>query len=483
LKNTINKSEINLIVTPIDLILYNFKDLNQFYPTSSDNLPYTDFPLEIPKSWEWVRLGDVANLYTGNSINETEKKVKYTGLKDGRFYIATKDVGFDNQISYENGIKIPYNTDQFREAPEGTTLLCIEGGSAGRKIGLIDRTVCFGNKLCCFNPIIINNEYLYYYLQSPIFSIIFIQSITGIIGGVSVNSLKKLLITLPPINEQYRIVEKIKVILSHIDAYDLSEKELHSLKESFPAQLKKSILQYAVQGKLIPQNPTDEPANILLNRIREGELIKEGKTKNNNFIFRRDNSHYEMINGVERCIDEEIPFEIPESWEWVRLGSIGTFIRGSGIKRTDIQSEGVACIRYGEIYTTYNFSIEKTISNVSEDLAIQSKTIVNGDLLFTLTGENKEEIGKTVAFLGNEKTVIGGDMATYTKHEQNSMYLSYLMNSPYAIQQKALLGTGNIIVHISCDKLASILVPLPPFAEQQCIAMKINELLPICNKL
>jgi type I restriction enzyme S subunit len=104
-------------------------------------------------------------------------------------------------------------------------------------------------------------------------------------------------------------------------------------------------------------------------------------------------------------------------------------------------------------------------------------------LLFTLTGENKEEIGKSVAFLIKERTVIGGDLATFTRHRQNPMYLSYCMNSPYAILQKTLLGTGDIIVHISCDKLSSILVPLPPLAEQNRIVDQTSQLLPIAIEL
>ena len=189
------------------------------------------------------------------------------------------------------------------------------------------------------------------------------------------------------------------------------------------------------------------------------------------------------MDGIERCIDDEIPFDVPETWAWARLGSIGTFIRGSGIKRSDVQSSGVPCVRYGEIYTTYNITMTKAISFISEELAQQSKPVVYGDLLLTLTGENKEEIGKAVAFLGEEKTVIGGDLATFTYHNQNPVYLSYLLNSPYTIQQKKLLGTGDIIVHISSVKLASLLVPLPPLTEQLRIVDCIEKLSQNVNSL
>ena len=168
-----------------------------------------ELPFEIPDSWCWCNVSDIANIYTGNSINENEKKTKYMGVTSGYCYIATKDVGFDNIINYDNGVKIPNTDNKFRIAPKNSVLLCIEGGSAGKKISVTDKDVCFGNKLCCFSTISINVFFLYYYLQSPVFNLIFKENINGIIGGVSINKLKQLKIPLPPIEEQKRIVDKI----------------------------------------------------------------------------------------------------------------------------------------------------------------------------------------------------------------------------------------------------------------------------------
>lgn len=168
-----------------------------------------ELPFEIPDSWCWCNVSDIANIYTGNSINENEKKTKYMGVTSGYCYIATKDVGFDNIINYDNGVKIPNTDNKFRIAPKNSVLLCIEGGSAGKKISVTDKDVCFGNKLCCFSTIRVNVFFLYYYLQSPVFNLIFKENINGIIGGVSINKLKQLKIPLPPIEEQGRIVHKI----------------------------------------------------------------------------------------------------------------------------------------------------------------------------------------------------------------------------------------------------------------------------------
>ena len=309
------------------------------FQINTDNLPYEkvgknepvciadEVPFDIPDSWEWVRLSTANDMYTGNSINENEKKQKYSGLSDGYFYIGTKDVGFDHTINYDNGVRIPYDNEKFRIAPQNSILLCVEGGSAGRKISFTNQDVCFGNKLCCFVSFGVDYKFLYYYLQSPLFQSAFKENTTGIIGGVSVNTLKSMFLPIPPLNEQLRIVKEITKLEPFIDGYRIAEENLAKLNQTFPDLLKKSILQEAVQGKLVPQYSNDEPASVLLERIRaeKQRLIKEGKIKKDkheSVIFRRDNSHYEKRGSEEVCIDEELPFDIPSSWEWCRIGSL-----------------------------------------------------------------------------------------------------------------------------------------------------------------
>ena len=202
----------------VDSVIFKDDD-NKYYEQIGNEVVCIDdeLPFEIPNLWQWCRLSNIANLYTGNSINETEKKARYTDVV-GTEYIATKDVGFDNTIDYKNGIAIPdkYIND-FRIAPNNSVLMCIEGGSAGRKIGILSQDVCFGNKLCCFSTYADISEYIFYYLQSPLFFDIFNSNKNGIIGGVSVNNLKQLFIPLPPYNEIKRIVTTIKNILKGIE--------------------------------------------------------------------------------------------------------------------------------------------------------------------------------------------------------------------------------------------------------------------------
>lgn len=193
-----------------DDVLDIFKSISKkaFPVELNEDIPYT-----FPSQWKHINLVDAANIYTGNSISESIKKAKYTGIKEGYDYIGTKDVGFEHTISYNNGVRIPESESGFKYAYSGATLLCIEGGSAGKKIGMIDRTVCFGNKLCAFNPVVVNPKFLYYYLQSPLFTNEFKNSISGMIGGVSINKIKKMSMPLPSLAEQQRIVEKLEKLL------------------------------------------------------------------------------------------------------------------------------------------------------------------------------------------------------------------------------------------------------------------------------
>ena len=193
-------------------------DDNKYYEQVGKKcIDITDkIPFEIPNNWVWTRLSDVADIYTGNSISETEKNAKYTNVV-GRNYIGTKDVGFDNKVSYNNGVAIPKEYEQnFRIALKDSILMCIEGGSAGRKVAILNQDVCFGNKLCCLSPFIEIGKYIYFYLQSPSFIDMFNQNKGGIIGGVSIAKVKDILIPLPPLKEQCRIIHRLEELYARL---------------------------------------------------------------------------------------------------------------------------------------------------------------------------------------------------------------------------------------------------------------------------
>ena len=188
------------------------------------------------------------------------------------------------------------------------------------------------------------------------------------------------------------------------------------------------------------------------------------------------NTPYEKIGDEVRSLADEVPFDIPDSWEWVRIRSLGEIVRGSGIKRNETVPQGCPCVRYGELYTTYQTSFTAATSFISAELDEKCKHFSYGDVLMTLTGENKPDIAKAVAYLGANPVAAGGDLAFWTRHGMNPLFLSYIMASPYIISRKVALATGDIIVHISGDKLGTILLPVPPLAEQEKIVARIQNL-------
>ena len=180
---------------------------------SDDN----DYYKDLPNNWKLTLLKTICEISTGNSINAHIKSEKYTKNTKGLPYIGTKDISYSNRIDYNNGIIIPFNEiNNFRVAKSGSTLLCIEGGSCGRKFGLTNQNVCYGNKLCAFKSKIFD-KFLYYYIQSNQFLNIFKSKLTGIIGGVNIYKIKEIYIPVPPINEQKRIVVKIENIFTKLE--------------------------------------------------------------------------------------------------------------------------------------------------------------------------------------------------------------------------------------------------------------------------
>lgn len=302
--------------------------------TSADNLPYEkvgknepvciadEVPFEIPESWEWVRLGEIYQHNTGKALNASNRSGELLT------YITTSNL-YWNRFEIDSLREMYFSESEIEKctATKGDLLVC-EGGDIGRAaIWPYDTDIRIQNHIHRLRPYSeICTEYYYY--------IFFLYKHAGWIGGkgigiqgLSSNALHALLFPLPPLSEQYRIVTKIKEFEPFLDKYAQAEKRLNNLNTQFPDLLKKSILQEAVQGKLVPQDPTDEPASVLLERIRaeKEQLIKAGKIKRDkheSVIFRRDNSHYEKLDGIERCIDDEIPFDLPESWEWVRFFSV-----------------------------------------------------------------------------------------------------------------------------------------------------------------
>ena len=442
-----------------------------------------EVPFDIPDSWEWVRLGELFQHNTGKALNAAN----CTGqLKQ---YITTSNLYWD-RFELDNLKEMYFSESEIEKCTviKGDLLVC-EGGDIGRaSIWSYDYPMCIQNHIHRLRAYVPLCTRFFYYLFDLYKHIGWIGGKGIGIQGLSSNAIHSLLFPLPPLAEQHRIVETIDKLQPYTDAYADVESTLDTLNTTFPERLKKSILQEAVQGKLVPQDSSDEPAEALLERIRaeKQRLIKEGKIKKDkheSVIFRRDNSHYEKRGSEEVCIDDEIPFEIPENWAWCRASSLGTMNRGRGIKRTETVAQGCPCIRYGEIYTTYETSFDSAVSFVPDTLDKDCLHFSSGDVVFTLTGENKVDIAKTVAFLGDGQIAAGGDLAFWTHHGMNPLYLVYYMASPYCIELKRRTATGDIIVHISTSKVGDFLVPVPPIKEQNRIVSAIEQLFAVASTL
>ena len=293
----------------------------------SDNLPYEkigketrciadEIPFEIPDSWEWSRIGSCIELVNGRAYKQSEllEKGKYRVLRVGNF--------FTNSSWYYSDLELP--SDKYCQHGD---LLYAWSASFGPRIWDQGKTIFHYHIWNVkFDERLFLKEFLFYFLLWDK------ERLRGATTGstmihISMEHMYPRFIMIPPLAEQKRIVAKIEELLPHLEDYDRAETRVTKLNADFPEQLKKSILQWAIQGKLVPQNPDDEPASALLERIRaeKAKQVKAGKIKKDkaeSVIFRRDNSHYEKLNGNERCIDDEIPFEIPDSWEWCRCGGL-----------------------------------------------------------------------------------------------------------------------------------------------------------------
>lgn len=422
---------------------------------------------DIPEQWEWTTFGNICEMYTGNSIAESEKKLKYCGVREGYDYIATKDVSYEQKIEYDNGVKIPYDTD-FKIAKQSSILMCIEGGSAGRKLAIVEHDVCFGNKLCMFMPFEVYNLYLFYYLQSAEFKHQFSNNMTGIIGGVSIKKLKDLYIPIPSINEQKEIVNQIEKFLPYVDRYTVAYAELNSFTNQFSEDMKKSILQYAMQGKLVEQRPEEGTGEELYQQIqREKEkLIKAG-------IIKKE-------KPLSEITEEEKPFEIPKSWKWVKLNSLVTVITDGDHQPPPQVEVGVPFLVISNISQgNLSFINTRNVSQEYYDSLQEARKPQNGDILFTVTGS----YGIVIPIKTDQVFCVQRHIAIIKKPFVSVDYLVKCLLAPYSYKQCKEKATGTAQKTVGLETLRNLILPLPPLTEQERIVAKLEEVLTYCQRI
>ena len=430
-----------------------------------------EVPFEIPESWEWVRLGTIS------TYAETKKKVNAQNVAPDLWELDLEDIEKGGRIISKKtagerkavGDKTVFNRNDILYSKLRPYLLKI--------LVAPDDGICTSEIVPFSLYGTINTYYIVAFLKSPYVDQV-INSVTyGVkMPRVGTETMTSLLVPLPPISEQARIVAKLKCVSPKVQSYSTAYEKGEKLTAEFPIQLKKSILQYAVQGKLVPQDSADEPAGVLLEHIRaeKEQLIKSGKIKRDkheSVIFRRDNSYYERVDGIERCIDDEMPFEIPESWRWTRWGTVATSIQ-YGYNAPAKQCGRIRMVRISDIHENLVTWTTVPFCDIDE-LDISTYLLQPNDILFARTGGT---VGKSflVRDVPYEAIYAGYLIRTRYSALLCPQYLKYFMESPLYWQQLKTGTTATAQPNCNGQTLSNMLLPLPPAKEQYRIVEKIN---------
>lgn len=420
-------------------------------------------PFDIPDSWEWVRLDDICKSISDGDHQAPPKS------ENGVPFLVISDVR-SGKLNFKNTRHVPveyFKTLSPERIPLKGDILFTVTGSYGIPVLInVDMEFCFQRHIALLKPMI-DYTFLSYILESPFIKTQCDAVATGTAQKtVGLKSLKSLLLPLPPLYEQGRIITKIEELQPDIDAYDKAQTKLQAIEQRFPDDMKKSLLQYAIEGKLVPQRKEEGTAKDLLAEIRaeKARLIKEKKIKKS--------------KPLPAITDNERPFNIPASWEWVHLEDVGYFISGYTPKKenlcdkvgipyfkvSDMNTLGNECwLRYTSIYWNNEYGNPK---------AYEKGTIVypkNGGAIFT----NKKRI------LAQDSIV---DLNTGGYKPFDGFLLSFAYHIFLTIDFKQY-NKGTALPTLDMNKIKNILIPMPPLAEQHRIVAKLEELLPLCQQL
>ena len=477
----------------------------------ADNTPYEkigdevrsladEVPFDIPDSWEWVRLIDVCEyIQRGKSPKYSPiKKYPVVAQKCNQwsgFSIEKAQFIEPNSLSSYGPERLLQDNDLMWNSTGLGTLgrMAIYKTAANPyELAVADSHVTVIRPLKQF----VLPEYLYYYFANPSVQSVIEDQADGTTKQkeLATATIKAYLTPIPPLDEQRRILAKLSEVLPVVKNYGVVYDETTVMQEAFPESLKKSILQEAVQGKLVPQDPSDEPAEALLERIRaeKQRLIKEGKIKKDkheSVIFRRDNSHYEKRGSKEENINDIIPFELPDSWEWIRLSAILTSTDAGKSPQCENRHRTIG--EWGVIKTTaiqdgYFLAEENKVLPLDFNLQ-ESMVVHHGDLLITRAGP-RNRTGVICVVDGEPENLILSDKTvrlSYLRNFVNPHYVMTALSSP-AMQYfvvDAMTGMASSQVNISQEKMKTFLLPLPPLNEQQRIVDEVSKIFGRIDKL
>ena len=435
-----------------------------------------EVPFEIPQGWEWTRIGNIFNHASGKQQSSSNK----AGGTPQKF-ITTSNLYWGYFVL--DNVKVMNFTDEEIKtcsATKGDLLVCEGGAGYGRSaIWNEDYDICLQNHVHRLRPCISGLcEYVYHFMYLLKES----NNLTSVgtaMPGLSANRLKGLLLPLPPLSEQRRIVTKLAELLSQIDKYSKVQNQLDELNITLKESLKKSILQEAIQGKLVPHLTEDGTAQDLLEQIKteKQKLVKEGKLKKSalasSVIFRGDdNKYYEQIG--KKCLDitDQIPFEIPSNWEWCRVRNVSNSYIGLTYKPTDIDEKGTivlrSCnIRNGKLALD---DIVRVSSSISEKLLIEEN-----DIIICARNGSKRLVGKSALIRNLSEPMTFGAFMAICKTPIYEYMFAYLQSDLFFGQLRDVSNTTTIN-QLTQNKFNDFLIPIPPIREQERIALKISQL-------
>ena len=438
------------------------KDLEET-PISEDEKPF-----EIPESWEWVRLGEIASYITDGEHKTPRRITNYCG-----YYLLSARNVFNGYINLENVDyvdKEEYENISKHCNPHFGDVLISCSGSVGRTAVVKDNNnYVMVRSAAVISPMYTDSDYLMYTLQSKeLQSQIGESSKQTAQANLFQRAIKTLKIPLPPLAEQKRIVAKIEELLLKVEEYGKAQEALDKLNKELPERLKKSILQEAISGRLVPQDPNDEPASVLLDKIRKekAQLAKEGKLKKKDLI-------------ETPISDDEKPFDIPDSWEWVRIGNIYMTASGGTPEKGHPEYYGgnIPWVKVGDLTSIY---ISRTEDSISEEGLIHSSAKIFSKDTILVAMYCNDAIGKS-SIITKPMTTNQAICGLFPNTHLNKEYIYYAIQSNRKNLQEQ--SAGGAQKNINQKIVNSLLIPLPPLAEQKRIVAKIEELFAEIDKL
>ena len=426
-----------------------------------------EIPFDIPDSWEWTRLGTMVDKFQYGTAEKSSLSGKVPVLRMGN--LQNGEIDYTKLVFSSNENDIQQYKLHFGDLLFNRTNSAELVGKTS--VFRSDTDAIFAGYLIRFRPILANSFYVNFVMNSS-YQRGYCQSVrSDAINQSNINAqkLSLFLVPLPPLEEQVRIVAKIEELLPHVEEYGKAETALSKLNAELPEQLKKSILQWAIQGRLVPQDPTDEPASELLKRIKaeKSALIKSGKLKpdkHESVISRDEDGHYiEKKDGKSTDITDEIPFDIPASWEWVRLGSLTHLIMGQSPDGNTIKQGGVGIeFHQGKIYFG-----ERYLERSPFITTAPTRIVPENSVLICV----RAPVG--VVNISPRSVCIGrGLAAAIPLGTVSERFLAY-----WILTQKHTLiscATGSTFLAVSGDQVRNLLLPLPPLTEQKQIVEKLD---------